>query len=68
MYSCVAFSRGVDVMITYTLRFAPIFGEKIGVFLKIQCNDKFLQKLAVVSSKKPPILLLKFSAKIFLKS
>jgi hypothetical protein len=30
---------GVDVMITIFLRFFPILGEKIGVFLKNQCYD-----------------------------
>jgi hypothetical protein len=29
-------------------RFLPIFGEKIGVFLKSQYYDQILQKLAVV--------------------
>jgi hypothetical protein len=30
------------------LRFVPIFGGKIGGFIKYQCYDHFLQKLAVV--------------------
>jgi hypothetical protein len=31
---------GVDVRIIIFLRFVPIFGEKIGVFLKNQCYDQ----------------------------
>jgi hypothetical protein len=35
------------------MRLLPIFGEKIGVFLKQQCYDKFLkQNLALFSVKK----------------
>jgi hypothetical protein len=40
---------GVDVMITIFLRFLPIFGEKIGVFLPKNVKINFLQKLAVCS-------------------
>jgi hypothetical protein len=39
---------GVDVMITFFCDFSPIFGEKIGVFLKNQCYDQFFfQNLAL---------------------
>jgi hypothetical protein len=38
---------GVDDMITF-LRLLKISGEKNGVFLKNQCYEYFLQKLAVV--------------------
>jgi hypothetical protein len=31
---------GVNVMVTIFLRFLPIFGEKIAVFLKNQCYDQ----------------------------
>jgi hypothetical protein len=34
------------------LRFLPIFGEKIGVFLKYQCYDQFFSKCSFVLSKK----------------
>jgi hypothetical protein len=29
------------------LRFSPIFGEKIGVFLKYQCYDQLFKNLAL---------------------
>jgi hypothetical protein len=46
-------SPGVDVMITiFPKRFFPIFGEKIGVFLKYQCYDQFFSKFGFVLSKK----------------
>jgi hypothetical protein len=45
------------------LRFLPIFGEKIGVFLKKQCYDQFFHNLALLS--KMPIFFQIFSAKIF---
>jgi hypothetical protein len=34
------------------LRFFPIFGEKIGVFLKYQCYDQLFSKFSFVSSQK----------------
>jgi hypothetical protein len=34
------------------LRFSPIFGEKIGVFLKKQCYDQIFAKFSFVLSKK----------------
>jgi hypothetical protein len=34
------------------LRFFPILGEKIGVFLKNQCYDQFFPKLSFVLSQK----------------
>jgi hypothetical protein len=34
------------------LRFSPIFGEKIGVFLKHQCYDQIFAKLSSVLSQK----------------
>jgi hypothetical protein len=49
-------------------RFLPIFGEKNGVFLKTQFYHQLLAKTSSSLSKKTPIFLLKFSAKIFLKS
>jgi hypothetical protein len=42
------------------LRFLPIFGDKIGVFSQKQCNDSFLQKLAVHSLSKNANLFAKF--------
>jgi hypothetical protein len=52
-------------MITaYFLRFLPIYGGKIGVFLNNQCYDQvFAKKLAVVSEKSANKI-----AKIFGKS
>jgi hypothetical protein len=41
-------------------RFFPIFGEKIGVFLKYQCNDQLFSKFSFVLSQKR-----QFFAKIF---
>jgi hypothetical protein len=38
---------GIDVMIKIFGDFFPIFGEKIGVFLKKQCYDQFFQNLAL---------------------
>jgi hypothetical protein len=37
------------------LRFLPIFGEKNGVFLKIQCYDQLFSKFSLVLSQKTPI-------------
>jgi hypothetical protein len=34
------------------LRFFPIFGEKIGVFLKYQCYDQIFSKFTFVLSQK----------------
>jgi hypothetical protein len=34
------------------LRFFPIFGEKIGVFLKCQCYDQLFSKFSFVLSQK----------------
>jgi hypothetical protein len=36
----------------YFLRFFPIFGDKIGVFLKYQCYDQLFSKFSFVSSQK----------------
>jgi hypothetical protein len=37
------------------LRFSPIFGEKIGDFLKYQCYDQLFSKFSFVSSQKRQI-------------
>jgi hypothetical protein len=50
------------------LRFSPIFGEIIGVFLKYQCYYYFFSKFSFVLSQKTPIFSLNFLAKIFKKS
>jgi hypothetical protein len=42
------------------LRFFPIFGEKIGVFLKYQCYDKLFSKFSFVLSQKTPIFRRKY--------
>jgi hypothetical protein len=34
------------------LRFSPIFGEKIGVFIKYQCFDQLISKFGFVLSQK----------------
>jgi hypothetical protein len=44
------------------LRFLPIFGEKIGVFLKNQCYNHFFKKIGLVLSQKR-----QFFRKIFLQ-
>jgi hypothetical protein len=50
------------------MRFFPIFGEKIGVFLEYQCYDQLFSKFSFVLSQKTPIFSQNFSAKIFKKS
>jgi hypothetical protein len=50
------------------LRFLTIFGEKIGVFSKIQCYDKKFAYFSLVLSQKCQFFRNFFSAKIFLKS
>jgi hypothetical protein len=50
------------------LRFSPIFGEKIGVFLKKQCSDQCFHNLALFLVEKTPIYLQFFLPKIFFKS
>jgi hypothetical protein len=47
------------------LRFLPIFGEKIGFFLKIQCYDKKFAQFSFVLSQKRQFFRRFFSAKIF---
>jgi hypothetical protein len=47
------------------LRFLPIFGEKIGVFLKNQCYDQNFAYFSFVSRQKRQFFLLNFLAKIF---
>jgi hypothetical protein len=37
------------------MQFVPIFGEKIGVFLKNQCYDQYFSKTSSSLSKKTPI-------------
>jgi hypothetical protein len=34
------------------VRFFPIFGEKIGIFLKYQCSDQLFSKFSFVLSQK----------------
>jgi hypothetical protein len=62
-------SGGGDVMITVFLRFATIFGEKIGVFHNNQCyvGSNILHNLALFWVKKCQIFT-NFLAKIFFKS
>jgi hypothetical protein len=48
------------------LRFLPIFGEQIGVFLKNQCYDHFFAKINSNLSKKRQIFLPNFSTNFFL--
>jgi hypothetical protein len=50
------------------MRFLPIFGGKIGVFLKKQCIDHIFAKSGGSLKNKTPIFSPNFSAKIFLKS
>jgi hypothetical protein len=59
---------GVDVMITIPCDFCQFSAKKISVFLKNQCYDQIFAKTSCTWSKKTPIFLLNFSAKIFKKS
>jgi hypothetical protein len=43
---------GVDVMITISCHFLPIFGEKIGAFLKNQCYDHNFQPFLPIFGEK----------------
>jgi hypothetical protein len=47
------------------LRFSPIFGETIGVFIKNRWMIKFLQKLAVVKEKNANFFAKCFGENIF---
>jgi hypothetical protein len=52
-------------MITIFLRFWPIFGQNIGVFLKNQCFDHFFAKTSIRLSIKRQYLFEIFRRKYF---
>jgi hypothetical protein len=56
---------GVDVMITIFCDFPPIFGEKIGVYLKYQCYDQLFSKISFVWSQKRQFFEIFFGENIF---
>jgi hypothetical protein len=49
----------------FSANFFPIFGEEIGVFLKIQCYDQILAKTRIVGAKNANIFAKIFGKYIF---